>query len=152
MPIQIHKDRVPHDTRPDAGCAIRRRMLQIGDITLSSRLIVGTGKYPDFATMKACHEASETGLVTLALRRVDLGAAQDGNILEWIDRTKIHLLPNTAGCYTAEDAVATARIARELLGTSLLKLEVIGCPRTLFPDAEGTLEACLLYTSPSPRD
>jgi len=116
-------------------------MLQLGDITLSSRLIVGTGKYPDFATMRACHEAAETELVTLALRRVDLGAAHEGNILDWIDRDRIHLLPNTAGCYTAEDAVATARIARELLGTSLLKLEVIGCPRTLFPDTEGTLEA-----------
>jgi len=116
-------------------------MLKIGDITVSSRLIVGTGKYPDFPTMRACHEAAETELVTLALRRVDLGAAHEGNILDWVDRDRIHLLPNTAGCYTPEDAVATARIARELLGTSLLKLEVIGCPRTLFPDAEGTLEA-----------
>ncbi|MEC8424782.1 MAG: thiazole synthase [Myxococcota bacterium] len=116
-------------------------MLQIGDLTLSSRLIVGTGKYPDFETMQACHEASGTALVTLALRRVDLGAAPHANILDWVDRSRISLLPNTAGCYTPEDAVATARIARELLDTKLLKLEVIGCPRTLFPDAEGTLEA-----------
>jgi thiazole synthase len=116
-------------------------MLTLGDLSLTSRLIVGTGKYPDFATMKACHEASGTQLVTLALRRVDLSASTGGHILDWIDRDRIHLLPNTAGCYTPEDAVATARIARELLGTSLLKLEVIGCPRTLFPDAEGTLEA-----------
>lgn len=116
-------------------------MLQFGDVTLSSRLFVGTGKYPDYATMKACHTASGTQLVTVALRRVDLNAPSGQGVLDFIDREQIHLLPNTAGCYTPEDAVATARLGRELLGTPLVKLEVIGCPRTLWPDAEGTLEA-----------
>jgi thiazole synthase len=116
-------------------------MLTIGDLNLSSRLIVGTGRYADFSTMQACHEACGTALVTLALRRVDLNAGPGASILDFIDRERIHLLPNTAGCYTPEDAVVTARLARELLGTSLLKLEVIGDPATLFPDPEGTLEA-----------
>lgn len=119
-------------------------MLTIADRTFQSRLILGTGKYPDFATMRACHEAGATEMVTLAIRRVDLGAARgpdSANILDYIDTSKIALLPNTAGCYTAEDAVLTARLARELLGTPWLKLEVIGDPDTLFPDAEGTLEA-----------
>jgi len=116
-------------------------MLKIGDMKLRSRLIVGTGKYPDFQTMQACHQASDTALVTLALRRVDLSAPAGRNILDFIDRERIALLPNTAGCFTAEDAVATAHLGRELLGTSLVKLEVIGDPATLFPDPEGTLEA-----------
>ncbi|MBL8616869.1 MAG: thiazole synthase [Deltaproteobacteria bacterium] len=116
-------------------------MLHLGPHTFSSRLIVGTGKYPDFATMQACHEAAGADLVTVALRRVDLAAGPQINVLDFIDRTKIRLLPNTAGCYTADDAVETARIARELLGTDLIKLEVIGDPRTLWPDTEGTLEA-----------
>ncbi len=121
-------------------------MLTIADRTFGSRLILGTGKYPDFATMRACHEAGATEMVTLAIRRVNLAAERSGgpesqNILDFIDTTKVQLLPNTAGCYTAEDAVLTARLARELLGTPWLKLEVIGDPDTLFPDAEGTLEA-----------
>ena len=116
-------------------------MLTIGSITLGSRLIVGTGKYASFEQMKACHEAADTHMVTLAIRRVDLDANPGANILDYIDTTKIHLLPNTAGCYTAEDAITTAMLAREALNTSLLKLEVIGDPRTLYPDSEGTLEA-----------
>lgn len=80
-------------------------------------------------------------MVTLALRRVDLNASGAASILDHVDRANIHILPNTSGCYTAEDAVVTARLARELLGTNLLKLEVIGDPQTLFPDPEGTLEA-----------
>lgn len=116
-------------------------MLQIADRTFQSRLILGTGKYPDFATMRACHQAADTEMVTLAIRRVDLSAPKGENILDFIDREKIHLLPNTAGCYTAEDAILTSRLARELLGTNWIKLEVIGDPDTLFPCAEGTLEA-----------
>ncbi len=116
-------------------------MLTIGPVTLPSRLIVGTGKYPDFETMRACHEASGTGMVTVALRRVDLDAPEGVGVLDFVDRGRIQLLPNTAGCYTPEDAVTTARLGRELLGTDLVKLEVIGDERTLFPDAEGTLEA-----------
>ncbi len=116
-------------------------MLTIADRVFSSPLLLGTGKYPDFATMRACHEASGTDMVTLALRRVDLSAPKGANILDFIDRERIALLPNTAGCYTAEDAVLTARLGRDLLGTNWVKLEVIGDPDTLFPCAEGTLEA-----------
>ncbi len=116
-------------------------MLQLGDVTLGSRLLVGTGRYADFSQMQACHIASGTELVTVALRRVDLDTRSGNDILDFIDRTRIRLLPNTAGCYTAEDAVTTAQLGRELLGTSLVKLEVIGDPRTLFPDVEGTIEA-----------
>ncbi len=116
-------------------------MLQIGDRTFTSRLLVGTGKYQDFDQMRACHEASGTQMVTMAIRRVDLAAPEGSSILDFIDRTSIALLPNTAGCYTAEDAVTTAKLAREALGTNWIKLEVIGDPRTLFPDPEGTLEA-----------
>ena len=106
-------------------------MWKIGPVELESRLIVGTGRYADYATMQACHQASGTSMVT----------PQGQGVLDFIDRSRIHLLPNTAGCYTAEDAVDTARLARELLQTDLVKLEVIGCPDTLFPDPEGTLEA-----------
>ena len=115
--------------------------LTFGDITIGSRLIVGTGRYRDFEQMRACHEASGTEMVTVAIRRVDLAAPPGANILDYIDREKITLLPNTAGCYTAEDAITTAHLAREALGTNLLKLEVIGDPKTLYPDTEGTLEA-----------
>ena len=115
--------------------------LRIGDHELASRLIVGTGTFPDPETMRACHQAAGTSLVTLAIRRVDLSAPADQNILSFIDRETIQLLPNSAGCYSPEEAVITARLARELLGTDLFKLEVIGDPDTLFPDNEGTLEA-----------
>ncbi len=116
-------------------------MLTIGTTTLDSRLIVGTGKYASFEQMQACHNAAATRMVTLAIRRVDLNANPGMNILDFIDTNHIQLLPNTAGCYTAEDAITTAMLAREALGTTLLKLEVIGDPRTLYPDSEGTLEA-----------
>lgn len=116
-------------------------MLTIAGKSFSSRLILGTGKYPSFEVMRDCHVAAATAMVTLAIRRVDLRAPAGQNILDFIDRGAIHLLPNTAGCYTAEDAVLTARLARELLGTEWIKLEVIGDPDTLFPCVEGTLEA-----------
>ena len=116
-------------------------MLQIGDTTLPSRLILGTGKYPSFELMQACHKASGTGLVTLAIRRAEVGSNAKDSIMGWIDRSQIALLPNTAGCYSAEEAIVTARLARELLGTNLLKLEVIGDPKTLFPDPIETLKA-----------
>ena len=116
-------------------------MLRIGELELESHLIVGTGRYPDLETMRACHEATGTSMVTVAIRRVELNEAGGKDIRSFIDTTRIHLLPNTAGCFTPEDAVVTAHLARELLGTNLLKLEVIGDPDTLFPDPEGTLEA-----------
>jgi thiazole synthase len=116
-------------------------MWTLADRSFTSRLVLGTGTYPSFAVMQACHETSGTEMVTLAIRRVDLSAPRGENILDFIDRTRVHVLPNTAGCYTAEDAVLTARLARELLATNWVKLEVIGDPDTLFPDVEGTLEA-----------
>jgi thiazole synthase len=107
--------------------------------TLRSRLIVGTGKYRDGAQTKACLERSGAEIVTVALRRVDLSAKD--NLLSWIDRDRYLLLPNTAGCYTADEAVRTLRLARELGIADLVKLEVIGDPNTLLPDNEQTLVA-----------
>ncbi|MCA9689230.1 MAG: thiazole synthase [Myxococcales bacterium] len=107
--------------------------------TLRSRLIVGTGKYRDAAETKAALAASGAEIVTVALRRVDL--SQRDNLLQWIDRDRYLLLPNTAGCYTADDAVRTLRLARELGIADLVKLEVIGDPKTLLPDNEETLKA-----------
>ena len=106
-----------------------------------SRLVVGTGKYPSHAVMKAAHEASGTEMVTVAIRRVDLQARGEANLLSWIDTSRIMLLPNTAGCYTAADAVRTARLAREAGLSNWIKLEVIGDEQTLFPDNEALLEA-----------
>ena len=107
----------------------------------ASRLVVGTGKYPSHAVMKAAHEASGTVMVTVAVRRVDLSARGAESLLSWIDRSKIFLLPNTAACYTADDAVRTARLAREAGLSNWIKLEVIGDERTLFPDNEQLLIA-----------
>jgi thiazole synthase len=115
--------------------------LALGPLQLGSRLLVGTGRYRDYEQMRACHEASGTELVTVALRRVDGAAGGGPSILDYIDRSRVHLLPNTSGCFTADDAVVTAQLARELLGTNLVKLEVIGDERTLWPDVEGTIEA-----------
>lgn len=115
--------------------------LQIGNHVLRSRLIVGTGKYRDFPTMVAALDASGADLVTVALRRIDLNAPKGTGLLDHLDRTRYRILPNTAGCFTADDAILTARLAREALGTDLVKLEVIGDPKTLFPDNEATLAA-----------
>ncbi|MEM9290480.1 MAG: thiazole synthase [Acidobacteriota bacterium] len=115
--------------------------LVIADRTFSSRLLIGTGKYPDFETMAAAHAASGAEVVTVALRRVNLDARGEGSMLDYIDPKKYLLLPNTAGCYTADDAIRTARLARELGGWNWVKLEVIGDPDTLFPDVVGLLEA-----------
>jgi len=116
-------------------------MLTIGGRTFRSRLIVGTGKYADFEIMKKAHEASGADLVTVAVRRVNLSDRSRGSMLDHIDLTKMTLLPNTAACYTAEEAVRTARLGREATGSNLVKLEVIGDQKTLFPDVEGLLAA-----------
>jgi thiazole synthase len=118
--------------------------LKIGDLELTSRLIVGTGKYADFQVMKDALIASGTEMVTVAIRRVDLSKLGSGECLLDFVPKNIRLLPNTAGCYTADEAVRTARLAREACGTSLVKLEVIGDQKTLLPDVVGTLEACQL--------
>ncbi|MCB9566371.1 MAG: thiazole synthase [Myxococcales bacterium] len=107
--------------------------------SLRSRLIVGTGKYKDAAETKAALAASGAEIVTVALRRVDLKVRD--NLLSWIDRDRYTLLPNTAGCYSADEAVRTLRLARELGIADIVKLEVIGDPKTLFPDNEETLKA-----------
>jgi thiazole synthase len=105
-----------------------------------SRLIVGTGKYPSFESMRASHEASGAEIVTVAVRRVDLKARGPENLLDHLD-SRLFLLPNTAGCYTAEEAIRTARLGREAGMSHWVKLEVIGDEKTLYPDVEGLLEA-----------
>jgi thiazole synthase len=106
-----------------------------------SRLIVGTGKYRSFQEMARCHAASGAEMVTVAVRRVNLTDKSKESLLDYIDRTKFFLLPNTAACYTADDAIRTARLAREVGLSNWIKLEVIGDQKTLFPDNEGLLEA-----------
>jgi thiazole synthase len=106
-----------------------------------SRLIVGTGKYRTFPEMARCHTASGAEMVTVAVRRVNLTDRSKESLLDYIDRSKFFILPNTAGCYTADEAVRAARLAREVGLSNWIKLEVIGDEKTLFPDNEGLLEA-----------
>ncbi len=115
--------------------------LVIAGKTFSSRLIVGTGKYASNEIMQRAHDASGAELVTVAVRRVDLGDRGRGSLLDFIDTGRYALLPNTAGCYTADEAVRTARLGREVGLSEWVKLEVIGDERTLFPDNDGLLEA-----------
>jgi thiazole synthase len=122
--------------------------LQLQEITLTSRLVVGTGKYPDYETMQQALEESGCSAVTVAVRRERLVDDQGRSILDFIDCDKYTILPNTAGCFTAEDAVRVARLGRDLLeqlhnaGSSWVKLEVLGDKTTLLPDPVGTLDAC----------
>jgi len=118
--------------------------LTIGSVKLDSRLILGTGKYANFELMRESFEASKTRMVTVAIRRVNLDDLSGKSLLDYIDRNRYELLPNTAGCYSAKDAVLTCELAREALGTDTVKLEVIGDEKTLFPDNEATLEAARL--------
>lgn len=119
--------------------------LKIGNLALNSRLIIGTGKYRSFDEMRAAHRASGAEMVTVAVRRVPLDRSSE-SFLDYLD-PEMHILPNTAGCYSAEEAVRTARLAREALHTDLVKLEVIGDQTTLFPDNEQTLEAARILVS-----
>ena len=114
--------------------------LVIGGKEFSSRLIVGTGKYSSNEVMRQAHEESGAQMVTVAIRRVSLPGSGE-SILDFIDTSRYTLLPNTAGCYTADEAVRTAYLAREAGLGDLVKLEVIGDSRTLFPDVQGLLEA-----------
>ncbi len=128
----------------------------------SSRLIIGTGKYKDFGETKLAVEASGTEMVTVAIRRMNIGQDKKSpNLLEILDPKKITILPNTAGCYTSEDAVRTCRIAEELLnGEKLVKLEVLSDSKTLYPDVVQTIKAAemlvkegfkvMVYTSDDP--
>lgn len=112
----------------------------IAQKTFESRLIVGTGKYPTFPLMRDAHRASGAQMVTVAVRRLDLKAKGEDSLLHWIDPS-MTLLPNTAGCYTADDAVRTCRLAEELGLSKWVKLEVLGDEKTLYPDVEETLKA-----------
>jgi thiazole synthase len=109
--------------------------------TFASRLIVGTGKYPSNAVMAQAHEASGADMVTVAVRRVNLNDRSGQSLMDFIDRERMFVLPNTAACYTADEAVRTARLAREAGLSNWVKLEVIGDEKTLFPDSVALLEA-----------
>lgn len=127
-----------------AGFAMRQPMtdaLKIGGHSFDSRLFVGTGKYKDVDETRAALEASGAEVVTVALRRVDLKDRSSGSLMELVLSKRWTILPNTAGCYTADEAVRTLRLARELGIADIVKLEVIGDAKTLYPDNEQTLEA-----------
>jgi len=133
--------------------------LVIAGRSFRSRLIVGTGKYSSFEVMKRCHEASGAEIVTVAVRRLDLSAKGEASLLHWIGK-QLLLLPNTAGCYTADDALRTCHLAEELGMSKWVKLEVLGDEKTLYPDVEETVKAAkvlvkegftvLPYTSDDP--
>ncbi len=139
---------------------------KIGTHTLTSRLIVGTGKYTTYEQMRNCLETSGTNVITVAVRRERLVDAEGRNILDFIDLNKYTILPNTAGCFTAEDAMRVARLGREILeglenpGADWVKLEVLGDTKTLLPDPIATVEATeklvkegfqvLVYTTDDP--
>jgi thiazole synthase len=115
--------------------------LKIAGREFRSRLIVGTGKYRTFQEMQRCHVAAGVEMVTVAVRRVNISDRSKESLLDYIDRAKIFILPNTAACYTADDAIRTAMLAREAGLSNWIKLEVIGDEKTLFPDNAGLLEA-----------
>ena len=115
--------------------------LELGGRKFSSRLIVGTGKYKDFAQTRRAVEESGAEMVTVAVRRVNITDRKSENLLDYLDPKRYQILPNTAGCYTAEDAVRTCMLAREVGVGDMVKLEVIGDQKTLFPDVPATIEA-----------
>src|SRR3954467_12909302 len=113
----------------------------IANRSFKSRLIVGTGKYPSHAVMAQAHEASGADMVTVAVRRVNISDRSRESLLDYVDTSKIFLLPNTAGCYSADEAIPTAHLGRGAGLSNWVKLEVIGDERTLFPDNEALIEA-----------
>src|SRR5436853_2796326 len=115
--------------------------LIIAGSEFQSRLFVGTGKYRSFPEMSRCHQASGAEVVTVAVRRVNLTDRSKESLLDHIDRDRFFLLPNTAACYTADEAIRTARLGREVGLSNWVKLEVIGDQRTLFPDTEQLIAA-----------
>src|SRR6187397_1587637 len=115
--------------------------------TFLSRLIIGTGKYSSHAVMKRAHEASGADMVTVAVRRVNISDRSRESLLDYVDTERIFILPNTAGCYTAEEAIRTARLGREAGLSNWVKLEVSGDERTLFPDNEALIEAARILVS-----
>ena len=135
--------------------------LQLGDRTFQSRLLVGTGKYKDFDETAAAIAASGAEIVTVAIRRTNIGQSRDEpNLLEVVSPDQYTILPNSAGCYTADEAIRTFQLARELLGHNLIKLEILGDQQTLYPDSVQTLKAAeklvadgfdiMVYTSDDP--
>jgi thiazole synthase len=116
-------------------------LLRIADRQFKSRLFVGTGKYRSFQEMARCHAASGAEVVTVAVRRVNLTDKSKESLLDYIDRSRMFILPNTAGCYNAGEAIRAARLGREVGLSNWVKLEVIGDQKTLFPDNEGLLQA-----------
>src|SRR5947209_321496 len=116
-------------------------LFKLAESSYKSRLIVGTGKYKDFRETKAAIEASGAEIVTVAVRRVNITDPNKDNLLDYIDPKHYQILPNTAGCYTVEEAVQTCRLAREAGVGDMVKLEVIGDQATLYPDVPATLEA-----------
>jgi thiazole synthase len=154
------------DTSSTPACDPQVDSLRLGNHTLTSRLIVGTGKYASYELMQEALELSGTECITVAVRRERLMDSSGRNILDYIDAKRYILLPNTAGCFTAEDAIRTARLGREILlglenpGADWVKLEVLGDKKTLLPDPVATLEATeklvaegfqvLCYTSDDP--
>lgn len=135
-------------------------VLQLGTRTFNSRLLVGTGKYPTMPVMKEALEASGAEVITVAVRRMQIEGRPQETLLDYIDRKKYFILPNTAGCYNADEAVRTARLGREAGLSEMVKLEVLGDERTLLPDPVETLKAAevlvkegfsvLVYTSDDP--
>ena len=120
---------------------------RVAEFSFQSRLLTGTGKYPSLEIARACIRESGSEIVTVAVRRVDLSARGEGSILGVLKDAGVILLPNTVGCATAKEAVRTARLARELLDTTLVKLEVIGDSETLYPDIPETLEAAKILVA-----
>lgn len=129
------------DDTPKEESSIMSDRLIIAGHEFGSRLMLGTGKYPSNEVMAEAHRRSGTEMVTVAVRRIDLSRGGQGTLLDFIDTSRIKLLPNTAACYTAEDAIRTAHLAREILDTPWIKLEVIGDEKTLYPDNAGLVEA-----------
>src|SRR5271166_5277486 len=122
-------------------------LLRIGDRQFSSRLFVGTGKYRSFQEMARCHVASGAEVVTVAVRRVNLTDKSKESLIDYIDRSRLFILPNTAGCYNADEAIRAARLGREVGLSNFVKLEVIGDQATLYPDVQATLEATRVLVS-----
>src|SRR5208282_5341217 len=122
-------------------------VLRIAERDFHSRLFVGTGKYRSFQEMARCHAASGAEVVTVAVRRVNLTDKSKESLIDYIDRSKMFILPNTAGCYTADEAIRTARLGREVGLSNWAKLEVIGDQKTLFPDNQGLVEATRVLAS-----
>ena len=120
---------------------------RIGDLELHSRLIIGSGKFRSFDENRRALDAGGCEMTTVAVRRVDMSKRDAGSLLDAIPPDQFHIIPNTAGCTTVKEAVTTAQLARELLDTKLVKLEVIGDTRTLFPDTAATIEAAKILVA-----